>query len=179
MEEDILSAPEILIAASSLSSLPTSVEIPVILIIEGVPTEVARYRVELVSPMPDAFGDILPSDTWCYEVTELSGRNLSHWVLAIECFVTPDNHIIGSSPSGTIGQDGSTGYWGIKWNAPFPGDTFCITLDATYSVTMIQVVVKTGNGGGVGDGVGIGYIAGPDCWIIQHNGVEQGTVGTP
>jgi hypothetical protein len=171
MEEGTLSAPMILLT-SSVSAFNTSTIIDVY---DAGGTLIGVYEIELAYPEPDPNPpyDIPPSDTWCYKVTELSGKALSHWVLAVECLVTPENHIIGSSPPGTIGQDGSTGYWGVKWDAPFPGNTFCIILDDEYGAAMVRVVVKTGGGHGVG------YLAGPDCLPIVHNGVEQGVGGMP
>ncbi len=176
MEEGTLSAPMILVT-SSVDVFNTST---IINVYDTLGNFLGSYEIRLVSPVPDPNPpyDIPASDTWCYEVTLLSGKALSHWILAVECLVTPENHIIGSSPPGVIGQDGSTGFWGIKWDAPFPGNTFCIMLDDEYGAAMVQVVAKTG-GGPAGDGVGVGYLAGPDCLPIQHNGVEQGVGGTP
>ena len=176
MEEGTLSAPMILVA-SIVDAFNTSTIIDVY---DTGGNLLGSYEVKLKSPQPDPNPpyDIPASDEWCYEVTELAGKALSHWILAVECLVTPVNHIIGSSPPGSIGQDGSTGYWGVKWDAPFPGNTFCITLDDEYGSALVQVVVKTG-GGPAGDGVGTGLIAGPDCIPIQHNGVLQGTIGAP
>jgi len=174
MEEGTLSAPMILVA-SIVDAFNTST---IIDIYDTQNNLLGSYEVRLVSPVPDPNPpyDIPPSNRWCYEVTELAGKALSHWLLSVECLVTPVNHIIGSSPSGTIGQDGSTGYWGVKWESS--GGPFCIILDDEYGAAMVQVVVKTG-GGKYGDGVGVGYVAGPDCIPIQHNGVLQGTIGAP
>jgi hypothetical protein len=159
MEEGALSAPEISIAVSSLDSLPTLITVPV----NG-----SSYEIELVSPMP-----VAPSDTWCYYVRELAGsQSLSHWVFAVDCLVEPVNHIVGTSPPATtIGYDGSTGYTGVKWDLPedFTEGMFCITLDGIYPPALVDVVVKTGSG------FGVGSIAGPDCEIIQHNDLLQGT----
>ena len=174
MEEGTLSAPMILVA-SIVDAFQTST---VIHVYDSNNDLLGSYEIRLVYPVPDPNPpyDIPASAEWCYEVTELAGKALSHWVLAVECLVTPVNHITGSTPPGTIGQDGSTGFWGVKWDAPFPGNRFCIMLDDEYGAAMVQVVVKTG-GGPAGDGIGVGYLAGPDCIPIQHNGVLQGTGG--
>ena len=175
MEEGTLSAPMILVA-SIVDAFTTSIVIDVH---DDDGNLLGSYQVTLKSPQPDPNPpyDIPASAEWCYEVTELAGsKALSHWVLAIECLVTPDNHIIGSTPPGSIGQDGNRPYWGVKWDTPgglSTPTTFCITLDDEYGAAMVQVVVKTG-GGSAGDGIGVGYIAGPDCIPLQHNGNGQG-----
>jgi hypothetical protein len=125
--------------------------------------------------VPDINGVIPPSNTWCYAVTQLSGKDLSHWILLVGCLVDPpgEDHIVSSTPPGTEGCDGSTGYCGVKWDAPFPGNTFCITLDGIYPAEMIDVLVKTATF------YNTGSIAGPACEIIQHNDLMQGTGGMP
>lgn len=159
MEGGPLSAPKIAIAVSSLDSLPTST---IITLPDG-----SSYYVELVSPMP-----VDPSSEWCYYVEELSGKELSHWMLLVGCLVDPpgEDHIVGSSPPGVEGCDGSTGQCGVKWDIPagFSSGTFCITLDGTYPPTVIQALAKAGND------YGTGSIAGPACEIIEHNEVGQG-----
>jgi hypothetical protein len=164
MEGGSLSAPEIAIAVSSLSSPPTSVTIYL--------TDGSEYYIELVNPMP-----LTPSDTWCYYVEEKSGHGLSHWMLLIGCLVDPpgEDHILSSNPLGSEGYDGSTQQYGIKWDLPvgFTSGTFCITLDGIYPPTGIEVLVKASNE------YKTGLIAGPACEIIQHNDLLQGTGGTP
>jgi hypothetical protein len=170
MQEGTLSAPGISIAVSSLSSLPTSVIINV---------DTNSYRITLDFPEADQqTGDIPPSDRWCYYVEELPGsQSLSHWVFAVDCLVDPpgEDHIVSSDPPGSEGYDGSTGYYGVKWDLPeaFTSGTFCIYLDAVYPATVVPVVVKTGGG------YNVGYIAGPDCFPIVHNDLGQGNGGPP
>jgi hypothetical protein len=102
---------------------------------------------------------------WCYAVTELSGKDLSHWVLAIECHAT-GNHIISTSPAGTIGTDGPTGYTGVKWDASasFTSGTFCITLDDNYAEGSVTVVAKAG------DDYDTGSLPGPSCVLHDQGG---------
>jgi hypothetical protein len=163
MEGGTLPAPLISVVASSLDSLPTSV---IVTLADG-----SSFYVELVVPGL-VNGVVPPSDTWCYYVEQLSGQNLSHWMLLVGCLVDPpgEDHIVSSDPPGSEGYDGSTQQYGIKWDTSgvFTSGVFCITLDGVYPPEMIQVLTKAGND------YGTGSIAGPACEIIQHNDLEQG-----
>ena len=166
MEEGTLSAPLISVAASSLDSLPTSVTISL--------SDGSSYYIELVSPVPDASGDIPPSDTWCYYVQELSGKDLSYWMLLVGSLTAAS-----SSPPGSGGYDDSTGQYGIKWDTPetFTSGTFCITLGGIYPATIIEALVKGGTNYNTRYIAGpAGYNAGLDC-IPRHNGYGQGNGG--
>jgi hypothetical protein len=172
MEEGTLSAPLISVAASSLDSLPTSVTISL--------SDGSSYYIELVSPVPDAFGDIPPSGTWCYYVEEVSGpTDLSYWMLLVGSLT------VSSSPPGSGGYDDSTGQYGIKWDTPetFTSGTFCITLGGICPATIIEALVKGGTN------YNTRYIAGPASYTtgldwpmiqaVEHNGNGQGNGGTP
>lgn len=93
--------------------------------------------------------------TWEYQITEISGRSLSHGNLIDTCL----DFIVDSDPLGEIGQDGSTGYSGIKWDVDedFTSETFAITLDDYYPISIIEVLVKAGNT------FALGEICGPAC----------------
>ena len=168
MDEGALSAPLIQVAVSSLDSLPTSV---IVTLADG-----SSFYIELVVPGL-VNGVVPPSNEWCYYVEQLSGQNLSHWMLLVGCLVDPPgvDHIVSSDPPGSEGYDGSTGQYGIKWDTSgvFTSGMFCITLDGIYPADMIQVLTKAGNDDGTG------WIAGPACEIIQHTDVFQGAGGTP
>ena len=81
-------------------------------------------------------------NTWSYQVDEIDGRDLSHWLLSINTCL---NKIVSATPNGAeIGTDSSTGVAGIKWNvarSDFSSGTFSFTLDDNYPV---------GDGRGVG-----------------------------
>ncbi|NLF30932.1 MAG: hypothetical protein GX591_08610, partial [Planctomycetes bacterium] len=101
-------------------------------------------------------------NTWTYKVEEISGRNLSHWVLGLG---TCDGLVVSTSPTATsIGHDDSTGFFGAKWEPgeAFTSGEFSITLNGNYPTGTIQALVKTGKGGS-GSGIALGTIAGPVC----------------
>ncbi len=63
----------------------------------------STYRVSFISQV---------GNTWTYSVTEVSGRDLSHWNLGIASCL---DKITSYTPGAQLGFDGSTGFIGIKW----------------------------------------------------------------
>ncbi|OUC08963.1 hypothetical protein RY27_05845, partial [Litorilinea aerophila] len=83
-------------------------------------------------------------NTWTYRVREVRGRDLSHWNLGIGTCL---DHIVSTSPGGAeMGTDGSTGFYGIKWDVSdsFEDAQFSITLDADYPAGTVEVLAKAG-----------------------------------
>lgn len=119
------------------------------------------------------------TSTFSYRVTELTGKDLSNWTLAL-CM--PLSNVLSWTPTKSdagiqevnIGTDPHTGIKGIKWNladdfdndGTAAGDSreFSVTLAGTWPVGPIDpdtgVGVKTGGGKMA---VAIGTIDGPDC----------------
>lgn len=84
--------------------------------------------------------------SYTYQVSEVSGKDLSHWLLE---FGPCAEHLVSASPPGyEIGIDGSTGYTGVKWNVSdeFTSGLFTIVLNAEYPIGPVTVVAKAGNG---------------------------------
>lgn len=84
--------------------------------------------------------------SYTYQVSEVSGKDLSHWLLE---FGLCAEHLVSANPAGyETGVDGSTGRTGIKWNVPdgFTTGVFTIQLDADYPIGPTTVVAKAGNG---------------------------------
>lgn len=106
-----------------------------------------------------------PGTTWTYRVTELSGRDLSHWNLGIDC-VLPD--LLDWEPNGGFeaGKDGSTGFYGIKWDVSdgFSSGEFSFTLGHVHSIEEVEVLVKAGNN------FATGFIDGPVCGYTPGSG---------
>lgn len=94
-------------------------------------------------------------NTWVYEVSEVSGKDLSHFVLGI-C----PNRVVSTSPvySG-VGTDPTTGVTGYKWDLKdsFVSGLYTIIMDSDYPTGMITVAAKAGNG------FATGTVEGPDC----------------
>lgn len=106
----------------------------------------STYAVSLVSHV---------GKTWTYNVSQVQGRTLSHWVLGINNCL---GNVVSSSPKADqIGTDPSTeaNFVGIKWNSA--GGTFSFTLDKEYAETTLQAFVKTATVYNTGN------IVGPDC----------------
>ncbi|MBL1216282.1 MAG: hypothetical protein D8M59_02170 [Planctomycetes bacterium] len=83
------------------------------------------------------------TSSWTYHVRELAtGKDLSHWNLALG-----DSHQVmsGTTDGYEVGIDGSTGFFGIKWDVTegFAEGDFTIVLDKHYGGT------EGGNGIGV------------------------------
>jgi parallel beta-helix repeat protein len=113
--------------------------------------------------------------TWNYKVTEVSGKDLSHWVLGL-CM--DKDAVTGWSPEAGAGienvelvyPDPTTHLSGIKWDVKddYNGDgnadgdvlEFSFTLDDVYPVGTTEVGIKTG---GKDNKTATGFIAGPHC----------------
>jgi Flp pilus assembly protein TadG len=86
------------------------------------------------------------NNTWTYKVSENSGKDLSHWLLAIDTCL---NKIVTFSPAGAgIGSDGSTGISGIKWDLTdkFKSGNFSFTLNAAYPAGEVSAFAKSSTG---------------------------------
>ena len=87
-------------------------------------------------------------NTWVYEISEVDGLDLSHWLLDINPCLA---HVVSSTPGGaTLGADGSTGASGIKWtvNSAFTSGTFSFTLDNSYPAGLVHAYAVAGTGSG-------------------------------
>lgn len=110
-------------------------------------------------------------NTWTYQVDEISGRDLSHWLLNIESCL---DDIVTSSPGGSeIGVDGSTGEPGIKWNVDdgFSSGQFSFTLNDDFPAGQVEALAKAGTE------FGTVSIRGPIC-DGTNVGTGTGTGGT-
>jgi hypothetical protein len=111
----------------------------------------SQYRVEFIERS---------GRTWTYKVTEVQGRDLSHWSLGGETTWNCVDNIVAYSPGGaSIGQDGSTGFHGIKWDTAgsFSNGYFSFTLDKDYTYKTVKALAKAGTVKATTD------INGPDC----------------
>ncbi|HRP63404.1 MAG TPA: fibro-slime domain-containing protein [Phycisphaerales bacterium] len=96
------------------------------------------------------------TSTWTYHVSELGvpgGKDLSHWNLKLD----PSHQVVDWSPKSgnnhvtgvSVGTDGSTGFYGIKWDVTdaFSSGTFTVTLDKQYfgGTNVAGVLAKGGN----------------------------------
>ena len=90
---------------------------------------VDAFEVCLVSAVFNADG----TSSWTYHVRELpTGKDLSHWNLALD----PSHGVVaGTTPGYDLGTDGSTGFYGIKWDVSdsFSEGDFTIVLDDQYA----------------------------------------------
>lgn len=93
------------------------------------------------------------TSTWMYRVSELeTGKDLSHWDLAL-----PESVEVmpGTTPGYELGVDGSTGFYGIKWDVTdeFSVQDFTIVLDQQYLGldNPAGVLAKGGHTADVGD----------------------------
>ncbi len=72
------------------------------------------------------------TSTWRYRVRELpGGKDLSHWNLALD----PSHQVRAGTTAGySLGVDGSTGFYGIKWDVTdsFSQGEFTIVLDGHW-----------------------------------------------
>lgn len=104
---------------------------------------VDAYEVSLISAQFNPDG----TSTWTYQVRELgTGKDLSHWALKLE----PTHQVMPGTTDGyDFGEDGSTNFFGIKWDVDddFTDGTFTIVLDQQYlgDVDWNGVLVKGGN----------------------------------
>lgn len=86
------------------------------------------------------------TSSWTYKVRELdTGKDLSHWNLALD-----PSHIVedGTTAGYTVGVDGSTGFYGIKWGVGdvFEVGEFTVVLDKWYlgDCNSAGVLIKAG-----------------------------------
>jgi len=86
------------------------------------------------------------TSTWVYHVEELpGGKDLSHWNLKLY----PEQNVLSGTTSGyEVGIDGSTGFYGIKWDVEesFSEGDFTIVLDAHYAAETGPAVVLAKGG---------------------------------
>jgi hypothetical protein len=123
----------------------------------------SQYLVETAPPV---------GNTWTYTVTEISGKDLSHWVLGIVTCVKPD-HIESTTPGASIGLDPSTGFTGVKWditNDSWNTGVFTITLDNNYPPGTVEALMKAGTYYNTGD------IYGPICGPLFGNWRDEGKI---
>jgi hypothetical protein len=108
------------------------------------------------------------NNTWTYRVKEVSGKDLSHWVLGVgNCAKVLSDGTPANTQFGGLGPDGSTGgFYGVKWNTDgqFNDALFSFTLDGDYPEATIDVLAKAGSKNS-GAGHALGQIIGPDCGV--------------
>jgi hypothetical protein len=98
--------------------------------------------------------------TFCYKVTRFSNsQQLSHLTIGVcdDCGspqqVNQSNFVSSCPPGATLGTDGSTGIYGIKWDSNVlpnisvgQSKTFCFTLNRTdYVIGPVQAIPKAGS----------------------------------
>jgi type IV pilus assembly protein PilY1 len=86
---------------------------------------------------------------WSYRVQEISGKDLSHWVLGLSNSCNVTAHEDDGQDYGGVGTDGSTDFYGIKWdiaNDAFNEGVFSFTLDKDYPAGLLEVLVKASTG---------------------------------
>ena len=92
------------------------------------------------------------TSSWRYYIEELpGGRDLSHWNVRLD----PSHQVMsGTTPGYDLGVDGSTGFYGIKWdvNDTFTSGEFVIVLNGHYAGVNqdIAVLAKGGSTPDVG-----------------------------
>jgi fibro-slime domain-containing protein len=111
---------------------------------------VDAFEIRFVSVEYDDAG----TSTWTYHVKELDGpgKDLSHWLLVLD----PAHQVMwGTTPGYSLGTDGSTGFYGIKWDVAdaFGEADFVIVLDQKYlgADSVCSVIAKGGNKADEGD----------------------------
>jgi len=148
----------VLLSATSVSAGPTTISIP--------DNKGTAFSIDFLAVTNGGF-------TWNYQVTELSGRDLSHWNLIIPCVL---DDLTASQPTSGFeaGFDGSTGYTGIKWNVSdnFTSGDFSFTLDTIRVEGTVPAIVKAGNY------FNFGFVPGPTCGD-PCPGPEPGPCPTP
>jgi fibro-slime domain-containing protein len=109
---------------------------------------VDAYEIAWVSTVFNADG----TSAWTYHVRELpGGKDLSHWNLAL----SPTHQVMSGTTAGyDLGVDGSTGFYGIKWDVleTFSQGDFVIVLDGHFfgADQSAAVQAKGGNAPDVG-----------------------------
>ncbi|MFG0251337.1 MAG: hypothetical protein ACF8NJ_00520, partial [Phycisphaerales bacterium JB038] len=80
------------------------------------------------------------TSTWTYTFLELGvGKDLSHWAVGLQtCHRLAD----GTTAGYDFGPDGSTGFWGLKWDVEeqFDGGTYEIVLDRHHLMGDVEVI---------------------------------------
>jgi len=109
---------------------------------------VDAYEVEWIATTFNTNG----TSSWTYRVRELdTGKDLSHWNLAL----SEDHEVAsGTTPGYDLGVDGSTGFYGIKWDVEdgFQTGEFTIVLEGHYFGADLScgVLAKGGNQADIG-----------------------------
>jgi fibro-slime domain-containing protein len=104
------------------------------------------------------------TSSWTYHVEELwGGQDLSHWNLGL---AEDASTAAGTTGGFEIGEDGSTGFFGIKWDVTdsFSSGDFVVVLDGHFGLGAVDVLVKCG------DVPDIGSIAGPGDGLGEDDG---------
>ncbi|MEW5700875.1 MAG: VWA domain-containing protein [Candidatus Zixiibacteriota bacterium] len=95
------------------------------------------------------------TSTWCYTIIwDGTAPALSHLIIEL-CSELNAGNLVSSTPAGaTIGADGSTGLYGIKWDTPngIPANTpvqFCFTINRVLAVEQSDFAPKAGSNIGI------------------------------
>jgi fibro-slime domain-containing protein len=111
------------------------------------------------------------TSSWTYRVRELdTGKDLSHWNLALD----PSQVVeAGTTPGFDLGVDGSTGFYGIKWdvNDAFEVGEFTVVLDQWYlgHCNPAGVLIKAGKESDSGAVIGPSLAVSPDGFPFDTN----------
>jgi len=84
------------------------------------------------------------ANTWTYRVSELGGRDLTHWSLAIDSCLP---YIQAFSADAQLGTDETMAdFIGIQWplSSHFTNGSFSFTLNEHYPAQLTPVLVKAG-----------------------------------
>lgn len=101
--------------------------------------------------------------TYSYNVREISGKNLSHFVLELPFCLEKEAFVSWTPVDGVLGHDPTTGGDGIKWNteSEFTQGIFTFELDEQYAVGEVDVYFKAATM------VNSGKILGPLCESVS------------
>ncbi len=149
-----------------------------------------QYKIEFLGTSDAGY-------TWTYRVSEIAGKDLSHWTLGL-CIDTDE--IVDWTPkegdnNGQIGEvdfglDPTTGVSGIKWNTgeDYDGDgdenndvyEFSFTLSKLYPIQPTPVAAKTQTVGhatinGPGCDIDVCELAEPPAWDGEFFNVGNGS----
>lgn len=96
------------------------------------------------------------TSTWCWSVVEVSGQDLSNWVIG-----TGKCQVVNRSPSNAsenVVSDPNSGLMGVKWGTGggFSAGQFCVTVQGTPTAGPIKFSMKA-------PGVAYGMTRGPVC----------------
>jgi fibro-slime domain-containing protein len=112
------------------------------------------------------------TSTWIYSFVELdTGKDLSHWAVGLQTCHRLDE---ATSEGFDFGPDGSTGFWGLKWDVKeeFSGGTFFIVLDRHHQEGQVEVIAKAGKG------FSTGFLPGPLCdELVQEPDEDESDAG--